>query len=132
MQCSIADIKPGEWTILVGVDSADSTVYSDFTLGFVSRDERGEIVVADAAEFRKLLSSGPSYDAALALDPDEEAYGKSLVDILASNAPNIGGKPVSGMDKAGVLEALDMVERYERDLKSDPRTAKIRRFYGAA
>lgn len=125
MDCALDAIKPGEWTVLVTTNKASDHVCLkkeyckgdvSFEFGFVSLDVQGDLVVVDAAEFRQLLSSGPAYEAAVALDAGEEDYGKEFVGLLASEERNIGWPPMSVLGRAEVMEAFDLVKRYEANI----------------
>lgn len=126
IECTLDAINPGEWTVLVATDCKDGGMSNasakgeiatrSFKCGFVTRDAKGELVVADAAEFRRLCSSGPAYEAAIALDGGEEDYGKKFVDVLASEERMVGRLPVSVLGMTEVVEVLDMIKRHDANM----------------
>lgn len=126
IECALEAIEPGQWTVLVATDSTDEGMsHTSFKCGFVSRDDKGDLVVVNAAEFRQRLSSGAAYEAAVALDAGEEDYGKGFVGVLSSEEGTVRSLPVSVLERADVQEALDMIKRYEASVP--PHVAEMRK-----
>lgn len=112
---TMEDITAGGWTVVVAVNFVRQGFLgspASFRCGFVSRNEQGDLVVADGAEFRRQLNSGQLYDRALAHDAGEERYGQNFVDLLVSDGPKIIGLPVSVYDSGEMVKLLDAVKRH--------------------
>lgn len=121
---ALEEIKHGEWTaflvqqwrrVQLDIRRTEMTPLG-FKCAFVSRSADGEIMVADAETFRSASRSTPADDVLRELDPDEETYGRELVDLLGRDGAAINGVPVSLMGRDKVLEllrAMDVVKARE-------------------